>query len=69
MNFWERFVKWLEDRTPPSPPPEVQLPEYDRPYVRRTRPQDDAAADEALAFIQEYVRGVRADRDRRPPRR
>lgn len=69
MSVWSRIVEWFEAKAGPPELPPVDTPEYERLYVRRTRPQDDAAADEALRFLQEYVSGIRADRDRRPPRR
>lgn len=79
MSLWERLVRWF-GREEPFEPPEMNLPEYDRPrqdwrpQVRRTRQEDDERAEESLKFLQDYVRGVQADlgrqqgRPRRPGR-
>lgn len=75
MSFWEWLTDFIDRRSGPYRPPESSVPEYDRPpqghrpHVRLTRPRDDAEAEEALRVLQEYVRGVRSERDWRPPRR
>lgn len=63
MTFWERFVSWLEGRAGPPEQPEIDLPEYDRPYVRRTTEEQQRRAEDAVRTLEAYVRAQSPRRD------
>lgn len=67
MSLWDRFIDWLERKVERNPPP-LEVPEYDRPYVRRSSAEEQRRAEEAVRTLEAYVRAQRGER-RDGPRR